>query len=66
MNGHKAKEFRRQVYGDLSLKQKRRYLKIGGMRVNTGVRSHYQALKRSYVALGGTRMPVQPVKIVQG
>jgi hypothetical protein len=47
MRGTKAKAIRKQVYGDISLKSKRRYMKdeSGSVR-NIGIRAAYQNAKK--------------------
>ena len=48
MNGKKAKALRREIYGEESLKQKRRYTYDNGARrnVSTSSRARYQQAKK--------------------
>ena len=46
MNGRKAKALRKQVYGQMSLKTPRTYIKHNGGVKNTGLRAEYQAAKK--------------------
>jgi len=54
MRGKVAKRIRKEVYGDLSLKQKRRYVWVKGMGnvVNDpkSLRAKYQVAKKRYTA----------------
>ena len=47
MRGKKAKRLRREVYGDFSQREERRYIQIGQQLVNTGRRKEYLDRKRS-------------------
>ena len=46
MNLKKAKYLRKQVYGDMSLRQERTYEMFGKTRVCTGLRREYQLAKK--------------------
>jgi len=48
MNGRVAKKIRKKVYGDKSLKEKRRYSIISGTRFCMGERAEYQDAKKDY------------------
>uniref|UniRef100_A0A6M3LYL5 Uncharacterized protein n=1 Tax=viral metagenome TaxID=1070528 RepID=A0A6M3LYL5_9ZZZZ len=56
MNGKKAKQIRKDVYGDDSLRGERRYVKLadGSLRV-IGKRRGYQSAKRSQGIDNGKR-----------
>ncbi len=47
MRGIAAKKIRKEVYGDQSLRQPRRYVIQGNAIVNTGLRRRYQEAKKT-------------------
>jgi hypothetical protein len=49
MNGRIAKKLRKKIYGDDSIRAKRRYSHIGGTISNIGKRQEYQDAKRDYI-----------------
>jgi hypothetical protein len=57
MNGKKAKAIRRKIYGDMSLKEKRKYIGIQYKPLSVTIKNHpaglrakYQAAKKAAVA----------------
>jgi hypothetical protein len=49
MNGKKAKEIRREIYGRDMSQRDRRYRVIGRTLLDVGLRRKYQDLKRDYL-----------------
>jgi hypothetical protein len=49
MNGRTAKAIRKKIYGDDSIRSKRRYSHVGGVILNIGKRQEYQDAKKDYV-----------------
>ena len=45
MNDKKAKQLRKKIYGDISLKTDRQYIRMGG-----GIRNHPASLRAKYQA----------------